>query len=47
MKEDEGEAEAPREEKEELSTDPAVLQAISILEDLVKAKIGVASDGKL
>lgn len=39
--------EAPRGESQELSADPDVLQAISILEDVVRSKIGIASDGKL
>ncbi len=47
MDEDREAGEAPRSEDEELSTDPDVLQVISFLEDLVEAKIGIASDGKL
>jgi hypothetical protein len=47
MEEGQEAGEAPRGESQELSTDPDVLQAISILEDVVKEKIGIASDGKL
>jgi hypothetical protein len=47
MEGDQEAGEEPRGESQELSTDPAVLKAISILEKLVEAKIGTASDGKL
>lgn len=40
-------AETVRGDAEYLTEDPQVLQAISILEEVVEEKIGTASDGRL
>ena len=45
MGENQEAGEAPQGETQGLTDDPSVNQAISILEEVVKEKIGTASDG--